>query len=141
MMKLQVDFMGYVLDTVSTIYAIFSILPFISFGIFWIVLFFKYENKKKVTNLAMDFTTPFLIGAVAVMYDIIFQSSSFGGIWIIVLIFLIFGGLVGNLQNRLKGKVHIKKLFRVIWRIGFLVLSTSYILFLFIGVGIYFANS
>lgn len=145
MMKLQVNFMGYVINivsnAVSTIYAVFSILPFIFFGLLWVVLLSKYENKKKATNLAMDFTTPLLIVPVAVMYDLIFQSSSFGGIWIIILIFLIFGGLVGNLQNRLKGKVQIKKLFRVIWRLGFLVLSTSYILLLFIGVGIYFVNS
>ncbi|MDP5273142.1 DUF3397 domain-containing protein [Chengkuizengella axinellae] len=132
--------MGYILNAVGTIYAILSLLPFVSFGLLWVVLYFKFENKKKATNLAMDFTTPLLIGAVAVMYDLIFESSSFGGIWLIILIFLIFGGLIGNLQNRLKGKVHIKKLVRVIWRIGFLVLSTSYILFLFLGIGIYYAN-
>jgi hypothetical protein len=67
------------------------------------------------------------------MLDIIFKIS-FGGIWVLLLIFLVAAGLVGNYQNRLHGAVDFKKLIKIIWRLGFLVLSCVYFLLLIIGI-------
>jgi hypothetical protein len=129
--------MGTIVQGFLNLYALLSILPFLSFALIWVIVFVMYHDKKKSTTLAMDVTTVLLIGSVSVMFNVIFDSG-FGGFWWIVLFFLITGGVLGNLQNRLKGSVNPKKLVRVVWRVGFLLLSFLYAIFIVIGIVQYF---
>jgi hypothetical protein len=112
--------------------AFLAVAPFFSFIALWFISFVIYNNKKKATAIAMDITTFFLIAVVSVMFNEIFNTGL--GFWIILLLFLIAAGLVGNAQNRLKGRLDIVKLYKVIWRIGFLILGVLYILFILIGI-------
>lgn len=83
----------------------------------------------------MDITTLFLIGSVAFMSRNLFGSGML--FWTIVLLFLIAAGLLGNLQNRMKGRIDIIKIARTLGRFGFLVLTACYVLLLVVGIGKY----
>lgn len=83
--------------------------------------------------MAMDVTTLLLIGSVSAMYYNLL--GSWFGFFIILLFFLIGYGLLGNFQYRIRGKIDHARIFRLLWRIGFLGLSAFYLLFLFIGLG------
>ncbi len=117
------------------VYAALAVVPFIPFFIIWIALYFVYKNKKKAMNISMDMTTLLLVGSVTAMFNDIFKSGF--GFWLILLFFLTAFGLLGGLQNRLKGRLDVKKLVKALWRFGFLALSALYVLFLFIGLGKY----
>lgn len=125
--------MSAIVEWLIHIYGYFALFPLISFIFFWFIAFIWYKDKKKSTKWAMDLTTFLLFGAVSSMLDVIFRIS-FGGFWFVLLIFLVAAGLVGNYQNRLHGAVDIKKLIKIIWRIGFLLLSCVYFLLLIIGI-------
>lgn len=112
--------------------AFLAVAPFISFFALWFVSYFIFRNKKKATALAMDITMFFLIAVVSVMFNEIFNSGL--GFWLILLFFLIAAGLMGSAQTRLKGRVDAVKIYKVIWRIGFIFLGVLYILFIFIGI-------
>jgi len=113
-------------------YAVLATISFLSFPLFWFIVYFVYKDKKKATRVAMDITTFLLVGSVSVMYDHLF-SPSFSGFWIIMLCFLIGAGLIGNKQNREYGQIDVKRIIKVIWRLGFLVLSFFYFVFLLVG--------
>jgi hypothetical protein len=85
--------------------------------------------------LAMDVTTALLVGCVAVLFDRIFGIGSSFGVYLIILVLLLLGGFLGNIQFRKRGTVDTKKVFRAVWRIGFLFMSVLYVLFMFIGIG------
>lgn len=80
--------------------------------------------------LAMDVTTLFLLLSVSALFNILFDVRF--GFYFILLIVLISAGLIGGAQNRLKGKVDGRRLFRAVWRLSFFFLCVLYILFLFI---------
>lgn len=109
-----------------------TVVPFISFIALWFISYLIFKNKKRSTAIAIDVTMFFLIIVVSVMFNEIFNSGL--GFWLILLFFLIAAGLMGSAQTRLKGRLDAGKLYRVIWRIGFVVLGVLYILFIFIGI-------
>jgi len=80
----------------------------------------------------MDVTTLFLVIVVATMYNTIFGGSF--GFYLIVLVLLIAGGLLGGAQNRKRGKIDALKLVKTIWRLTFFVMAFFYIIFLITGV-------
>ncbi|MOA65996.1 hypothetical protein D3C78_1926020 [compost metagenome] len=49
------------------------------------------------------------------------------GFYLILLILLIALGLIGGAQNRLKGKVDIKRMFRAVWRLTFAGTGIAYV--------------
>lgn len=121
------------MEWLLNVYAILSVLPFFSFALIWFLIYFIYRDKKRSTATAIDVTTLLLIGIVSAMYNTLFDTW-FGGLWWIVLFFLIVFGVLGNLQNRLKGSVDVKRLMRAVWRIGFLVLSFCYVILIIVGI-------
>ncbi|GAA4857986.1 hypothetical protein GCM10023310_41440 [Paenibacillus vulneris] len=127
------------LDWLQTVYTFLALVPFVSFIASWGIVYAISRDKKKATYAAIDVTTLFLIGSVSVMTRSLFQSGL--GLWLVVLLFLIAGGLLGNMQNRLKGKINPVKIARTLLRLGFVVLSACYVLLLFIGIGKYIAAS
>lgn len=121
----------------QSVYTFLALVPFVSFFATWGITYYFTKDKKKSTYVSVDVTTVFLIGSVAVMTRELFATGL--GIWAIILMFLIAGGLLGNMQNRMKGKIDPLKIGRTLLRLGFVVLSACYVLLVFIGIGKYIA--
>ncbi|MMZ64191.1 hypothetical protein D3C80_1877340 [compost metagenome] len=73
----------------------------------------------------MDVTTLFLILAVSALFNNVFGSNF--GFYLILLILLITLGLIGGAQNRLKGKVDIRRMLRAVWRLTFAGTGIAYV--------------
>jgi hypothetical protein len=115
-------------DFLLNIYAWLAALPFVTFILIWFGAYLFLKNKKMTTRLSMDITMLFLIGSVSVIWNQLFQAGF--GFWLIMLALLIAFGLIGGYQNQTKGKTDLVKVFRVVWRLGFLTLSILYIVLL-----------
>lgn len=114
------------MSLLSNTFIVLAILPIIPFFLVYYIHYFLKRDKKAALLLAMDVTTLFLILAAAALFNIVFKSGF--GLYLIVLILLIAGGLIGGAQNRLKGKVDIKRLLRAVWRLAFAGTGVAYIL-------------
>ena len=121
-----------VADFFVWLYAVMAIVPVIPFAAVWLIVYFLKKEKKLATKRAMDVTTVMLIGVVAALYNQVFQSTF--GFYLLLLLFLLGFGLFGNLQQRTKGTVDLRKTARAIWRLGFLGLSAAYVLLTAIGI-------
>ncbi|WP_281888147.1 DUF3397 domain-containing protein [Paenibacillus sp. YYML68] len=117
------------------VYSFFALVPFVAFLITWFIVYSITRNKRRSTHLSMDITTLFLIGSVAMMSSSVFGSRML--FWTILLLFLVAAGLLGNMQNRVKGRIDLVKIARTLSRLAFLVLSVCYAVLLVIGVGTY----
>lgn len=124
--------MDFLKALLVNIFTFLAIAPFVSFILVWIIFYFIYQEKKKATQIAMDVTVVFLIIVVSAMYNDIFNSRI--GFWLIVLCFLLATGFIGNAQNRLKGRLDFPKIYKIVWRVGFIVLACLYVLFMIIGI-------
>jgi hypothetical protein len=131
--------LSWLLYGIKTLYALLATVPFLGFAVFWGIGYWIFRDKKRTTRLAMDVTTLFLIGAVASLWNHLFQSRF--GFWLIVLLLLISIGLLGGYQNREKGAIDMRKIMRIVWRIGFVFLSVMYVLFLILNIGAYLIKS
>lgn len=108
---------------------ILSILPAVPFlAVYYFCLYLDYSRKAAIMR-AMDVTTFFLIISVSALFNMLFGSNF--GLYLILLILIIAGGLIGGAQNRKKGKVDTGRLVRAVWRITFAGTGLAYI-FLFI---------
>lgn len=125
--------MQLIWESFKHIYAFLAVIPIVPF----LLIYFGYGaysgDRKKAFRLAMDVTTVLLIGCVAVLFNRIFNSTF--GLYGIILIMLLGGGLLGNVQYRAKGNVDMKRITRAIWRMGFFLMGVFYILLMFIGIG------
>lgn len=124
-------------NIILQLYAVLALLPFVSFFLFWAIAYAVKKERKKATQIAMDVTTLLLVGIVSSGIDNVFPNF-IGGIWIVILIFLLMAGLIGNAQNRIHGQVDVRRLLRAVWRIGFFTLAVAYILLVLIGIIKYF---
>lgn len=125
--------MGWLLDMAVNLYALLGTVPFLLFPLAGLSAYLFSRDKKKAVQFAADFTMFFLIGSVSVIYDELFRTP-IKGFWIVLLLMLVITGLLGNMQNRVRGKVNPDKLFRAVWRIGFLILAVAYVVLLLIGI-------
>ena len=123
-------------NIILQLYAVLALLPFVSFFLFWAIAY-AVKKEQKATQIAMDVTTLLLVGIVSSGIDNVFPNF-IGGIWIVILIFLLMAGLIGNAQNRIHGQVDVRRLLRAVWRIGFFTLAVAYILLVLIGIIKYF---
>lgn len=114
--------MGLLSDTLTVL----AIVPIIPFLLVYFIHYYVKKDKKAALLLAMDVTTLFLILAAAALFNIVFKSGF--GLYLIVLVLLIAGGLIGGAQNRLKGKVDVRRLLRAVWRLAFAGTGVAYIL-------------
>lgn len=108
-----------------------SALPIIPFVIVYLIVKLRKKDKKEAIRLSMDVTTLFLVISVSALFNNIFKSNS--GFYLIMLLLLITAGLIGGAQNRWKGQIDGKRLFRAVWRLAFVTMSISYLLFTFFG--------
>ncbi|GAE04234.1 DUF3397 domain-containing protein [Paenibacillus sp. JCM 10914] len=119
--------MGFLQD----LFNFLSLVPFIPFLLVYYIVVRRNKNRKQALELAMDVTTFFLIFSVSALFNNTFQSKS--GFYLILLLLLIGAGLIGSAQNRWKGRVNGKRLFRAVWRLGFISMSVGYVIFTFFG--------
>ncbi|MEK4238932.1 DUF3397 domain-containing protein [Paenibacillus sp. FSL H7-0714] len=119
--------MGLLMNSVGTL----SLIPIIPFLIVYFIGRGLKKDKKKTFMHAMDVTTFFLLLSVSALFNNLFNNGF--GFYLILLIVLISTGLIGGAQNRLKGKVDGKRLFRAVWRLSFFFMSVGYLLFMFVG--------
>lgn len=105
---------------------ILSIMPVIPFLLVYFIANYIKRDKKAAVKLAMDVTTLFLILSVSALFNNVFSSNF--GFYLILLVLLIGIGLIGGAQNRIKGKVDTRKLFRVVWRLTFAATGIAYVL-------------
>ncbi|MFC4808274.1 DUF3397 domain-containing protein [Paenibacillus sp. GCM10023250] len=126
--------MGWIWESIKHVYALLAVIPVVPF----LLVYFGYAavsgDRKKAFRLAMDVTTALLIGCVAVLFNDIFDSGF--GLYGILLILLLGGGLLGNLQVRSKGSLDLRRVARAIWRLGFFLMSVCYVILMFVGIGI-----
>lgn len=111
----------------------FSVVPVVPFLLVFIIhyLWNGKRNKKKSLLLAVDVTTVFLILSVSALFNQIFASGF--GFYLLLLVLLIVGGLIGGAQNRMKGQVDVKRLLRAVWRLAFIGTGFIYIIFVVVG--------
>jgi hypothetical protein len=113
------------LELLRNSFIIFSILPFFPF----LLVYFSHlkwkDNKRNALLVAMDVTTIFLIISVSALFNITFNSQF--GFYLILLLLLIATGMIGGAQNRIKGKVDITRMVRAVWRMAFIIMTSSYI--------------
>lgn len=125
--------MGWFFDMLVNVYALLGTVPFLLFPLAGLSAYLAVRDKKKAVRFAADFTMFFLIGSVSVVYDELFRTS-IKGFWLVLLLMLLLTGFLGNLQNRVRGRLNPEKLFRAVWRIGFLILAAAYLIMLVIGI-------
>ncbi|MGM1046541.1 Protein of unknown function [Paenibacillus uliginis N3/975] len=110
---------------------IMSVVPVIPFILVYLIVTLRKKDKRQAMKLAMDVTTVFLLISVSALFNNLFQTKF--GFYLILLLLLITAGLIGGAQNRWKGRVDGKRLLRVVWRLAFVTMSISYIIFTFFG--------
>ena len=131
--------MSTIYDARKHVYASGAIVPIIPFLIVFFVMRARGGDRKKAIRTAMDVTTAFLISTVAVLINNRFGGSF--GLYLILLIMLILAGLIGNAQNRARGKVDASKLFRAVWRLSFFGMTVLYVLLMFVEVIVIFGKA
>lgn len=114
--------MGILLTSIIVL----SVMPIIPFIIVYFITYYLKKDKKAAVKLAMDVTTLFLILSVSALFNIVFASKF--GFYLILLVLLIAVGLIGGAQNRMKGKVDMRRLLRAVWRLTFAGTGIAYIL-------------
>lgn len=120
-------------NSVTQLYAYMAVVPIVPFVLVYVGYSAYAKDKKRAFRLAMDVTTPLLIGSVAVLFNRIFGSTF--GFYGILLVLLLGAGLLGNLQYRKRGGVNVTRIVRAVWRLGFFVMGLFYVLFMAIAVG------
>lgn len=118
---------------------VLSILPVIPFlAVYYFCMYLDYSKKAAIMR-AMDVTTFFLIISVSALFNMLFGSNF--GLYLILLVLLIAGGLIGGIQNRKKGKLDVRRLLRAVWRITFAGTGIAYILLFFISMLTYITSA
>ena len=122
--------MGAIWDGIERLYSIIALVPILPFAI----VFFGYgaiiQNRKKALLLAMDVSNAFFILCVAALFNML--SGNGFGLYGILLVMILGGGLIGNAQFRKRGSVDVKRVFRAIWRMSFFAMTALYVVFMVI---------
>jgi len=119
--------------SIKHLYAILAVVPIVPFLLVYFGLGAYTGDRKKAFRTAMDVTTALLIGCVAVLFNDLFNHTF--GLYGVLLVLLIAGGLIGNVQYRIKGAIDVKRVVRAVWRLGFFLMATVYLLLMMIGIG------
>jgi hypothetical protein len=118
--------MSWIWNHIVYVYAGLATVPVIPFLIVYLIGAFRGMERKKAIRLSMDITTAFLLGIVAMLMKERFGSNL--GFYFIIMIMLIGAGLIGNAQNRIRGKVNTARIIRAVWRLSFFAMSLMYLL-------------
>lgn len=122
--------MSAIWTALTNVYKVLAALPFIPFLAVYFLGAVRGMERQRAFRMAADVTTFFLIGIVAALLS---QLSGSGiGFYLIMLLLLIAAGLIGNAQNRVRGKIDPPKIVRAVWRLSFFALSVLYVVLMFI---------
>lgn len=126
------------MEALVSSFIVLAIVPFVPFFLVYFIHFSLRHDRKAALKLAMDVTTLFLIFSVSALFNNVFHSTF--GFYLIVIILLITGGLIGGMQTRVKGKADVRKLLRVVWRLAFAATGIAYILLFLISIITYISS-
>jgi len=112
-------------NALTTAYAVLAVVPIVPFMVIYTIVYVRSRDRKRAIKLSMDVTTFFLVGCVATLLNGL--GTSFGP-YMILLFMLLVAGLIGNAQNRARGKIDAARLIRAVWRLSFFFMSVLYIL-------------
>jgi hypothetical protein len=118
--------MSSIWDSLVHAYAVLAVVPIVPFLLVFFVVSIRNGDRKKAFRMAMDVTNAFLIGCVAMLINS--RLNTHFGLFFLILLLLIGGGLIGNAQNRVRGKVDVSKLVRAVWRLSFFLMTVLYVL-------------
>jgi hypothetical protein len=118
--------MGSIWKSLVDAYALLAVVPIIPFLLVYIVASIRGGDRKRAFRLAMDVTNAFLIGCVASLLNSRLNTNF--GLFFIILLLLIGGGLIGNAQNRIRGRVDTARLVKAVWRLSFFGMTILYVL-------------
>lgn len=125
--------MAAIWDGVKWLYTALAVIPILPFAI----ILFGYgafiQNRKKALLMAMDGSTVFFILCVSALFNMMFDTAF--GLYGLLLVMLLAGGLLGNAQFRKRGSVDVQRVFRAIWRLSFFATSALYVVFMLISIG------
>lgn len=117
-----------VADVMMNIYAYLAVFPYVPFIVIWILVMVMFRDAVIATRTSCDITTFFLLGANAALINLCFSTNL--GLWIIVTSGILAFGLLGGMQRRIRGTNQLGKLIRKLWRMSFILLSLSYVIFI-----------
>ncbi|TJY43386.1 DUF3397 domain-containing protein [Cohnella pontilimi] len=117
--------MSWLWNNIVYLYAGLATIPVVPFLVVYLLGRTRGMERNKSIRLSMDVTTAFLLGIVATLLKERFGSNL--GFYFIVLIMLIGAGLIGNAQNRIRGKVDTARIIRAVWRLSFFAMSFMYL--------------
>jgi hypothetical protein len=120
--------MSSIWDAIVYVYATLAVVPVIPFLVVYLIMAVRGADRRAAFRLSMDITTIFLLGIVASLLNS--RTGSHFGMYFIALVMLVGAGLIGNAQNRLRGRINAPRIFRAIWRLSFIALSLLYVLLL-----------
>jgi hypothetical protein len=120
------DLLSSIWDSLVKAYAVLAVVPIVPFLLVFGVALLRGGNRKKAIRMAMDVTNAFLIGCVAMLINLRLHTNF--GLFFLILLLLIGGGLIGNAQNRIRGKLDTSKLIRAVWRLSFFAMIILYAL-------------
>ncbi|MCR2803711.1 DUF3397 domain-containing protein [Paenibacillus soyae] len=125
--------MGALWDKIEWLYSLIALIPILPFAIVLFGYGAYIQNRKKALLLAMDVSNAFFILCVAALFNMLFDSNF--GLYGILLVMILGGGLIGNAQFRKRGNVDVKRVFRAIWRMSFFAMTALYLVFMIILIG------
>jgi hypothetical protein len=117
--------MSSIWESLVHAYAVLAVVPIIPFLLVLFVASVRNGDRKKAFRMAMDVTNVFLIGCVAMLINS--RLNTHFGLFFLILLLLIGGGLIGNAQNRVRGKVDVSKLVKAVWRLSFFAMTVLYV--------------
>lgn len=117
--------MSSIWDSLVRAYAVLAVVPIIPFLLVYFVVSIRSGDRRIAVHMAMDVTNAFLIGCVAMLINRRLNTDF--GLFFLILLLLIGGGLIGNAQNRVRGKVDASKLAKAVWRISFFAMTVLYV--------------
>lgn len=100
-------------------------LPLLGWYVIYITTVKMTKNKRTSIRFASDWSTILFMAAV---YFIIFEIWGFSFHWVILAVFFLIALLFTLMHWRVSGDIHIRKLFKGIWRFNFILFLVTYLI-------------
>lgn len=118
------------MSILANIVASLAILPLISFGIIFVLVYVLTKNKEKAVNWSINMVTILFLISVPLTLQYLWGISL---VWLIILMFLMIAGGLTYLQFLIHGQMNYPKLIKGIVRLTFLLfLPIHVILYLWV---------
>lgn len=118
------------MSILANIVASLAILPLISFGIIFVLVYVLTKNKEKAMNWSINMVTILFLISVPLTLQYLWGISL---VWLIILMFLMIAGGLTYLQFLIHGQMNYPKLIKGIVRLTFLLfLPIHVILYLWV---------